>query len=48
MNNVAPCSILVETVDSVLKNCPYIHSGLSLPVLGMGPGPLALGKLVAF
>ena len=23
-------------------------SGLSLPFLGMGPGPLALGKLAAF
>ena len=35
----------------VINNSKYLKirtSGLSLPFWGMGPGPLALGKLAAF
>ena len=51
MNIVAPCPVFVDTIVSVIKNVfialIYIQ-GSNYDFLGMGPGPLALGKSVVF
>ena len=41
--------VYTKNTEPPIIPSPSIHkAGLSLPFLGMGPGPLALGKLGAF